>query len=277
MDRQEKKGGRSTKRHNAPPGYYTAQEAQHLLRMSSARFHRNVGDQGLHIRRYVPYGAKEGFYSRQEIDLLATLRDSGIVAHSKLPPTTFRQATAQDAQGVVDVLLSLGWRTTTAELRKEWYAVNSQIDHIVLQGDTIMGYLSAVPYTDEAMHKRLYGEIEAAGIRPEDILPFEDGKTYDLFVGLAERKKPQKKPGQYARYGLRLVLGFRHFLTDDLYKRGIRIRKLLAHSAEPDGQALAAALGFERERTGAGRYPIYELDMQTSQEPWVKRYRELWT
>ncbi len=270
---EEKKG----KAHNAPIGFYTATEARNALGMSHATFHRNVGSKGLQIRRYVPVGAKEGFYSKEEVDLLVSLRDKGILDNSKLAPTHFQQATPVHAQGVVDVLESLGWHTTTAEFRVQMYVVNPEIDHVVLQGSVVMGYLSAIPYTDDAMEKRLHGKVEAWQLTPVDILPFENGKTYNLFVGLAERKKPEDKPNQFSRYGLRLVLGFRRFLMESLRERDIHIRFLLAHSAETDGQELADALGFVlQEPSPEDRYPIYVLDMEQSDAPWVRRYRELW-
>ena len=255
--------------------YYTAKEAQARLKMSKQTFYKRVKD-GLITPVTLP-GVHDRYYLKEEIDLLATLREHGLEEHSKLPPTIFRQASAEDAQGVVDVLGSLGWKGAPATLLIQWYEINPEIHHIVIQGTIIMGYISAIPLTDEVMEKRLRGLLEAAQIKPEDVLPFENGQVYDLFVGLAERKKPKDKPEQYARYGLRLVFGFRRFLMEDLYKRGIRIRFLLAHSAEEDGQKLADALGFVRQEPGPqDRYPIYILDMEHSDTLWVQRYRELW-
>jgi hypothetical protein len=261
---------------NAPEGYYTAKEAYTRLGMTAIMFHRNVGEKGLQIRRFVPVGAKEGFYSQEEIDLLASLRHKGLADNRGLGSTTFRAATATDVEGIIEVLATLGWEESQpdARLRASWYEANSEIDHVVLQGPIIMGYISGVPYTEDAMTRRLYGEIEAKDIRAEFIQPFTDGGVYDLFIGLVERKKPEGQHAQYARYGARLVLGFIRFLTEDLIERGIRIRYLLGHSAEYEGQAFAEAVGFEQR--GAGKYPIYILDMETSMKGWVQRYRERW-
>lgn len=268
------KRGRGGNVKKAPEGYYTARQAYERLGMGKQQFYKNIGTL---ITRVVLPGSKDGVYIREEIELLATLREHGLATNRKLPPTTFRQATAIDAQGIVDVLASLGWKTTTAELRITWYEVNAEIDHVVLQGNLVMGYLSATPYTDEIMDKVVRGQIKGWQIKPQDILPFEEGKTYDLFVGLAERKKPDENPEQYARYGLRLVLGFRDFLMETLRERNIRIRFLLANSAEEDGQNLADALGFVRqEASPEDRYPIYVLDMEHSEAAWVQRYRALW-
>lgn len=270
----QSKRGRGGNVKIAPPGYYTARQAYERLGMNKQQFYKNVGTL---ITRVVLPGSKDGMYIQEEINLLATLRQRGLMENVKLPPTTFRQAIHADAQGIVDVLESLGWKTTTAELRIKWYQVNPEIDHVVLQGNLVMGYLSATPYTDEVMDKIVRGQVKGWQIKPEDILPFEEGNTYDLFVGLAERKKPQDKPEQYARYGLRLVLGFREFLVETLRNRNIRIRFLLANSAEKDGQNLADALGFvKQERSSEDRYPIYILDMEHSDALWVQRYRALW-
>jgi len=280
-NQSQEKRGKGSGRKRAPEGYYLAQEAWEKLGMNRDQFYRNIGDRGLHIQRYIPHGAKrEGYYSKQEIEFLATLRKSGLVEHSKLSHVTFRAATIEDISGIIEIFRSLGgWDRSQPgiEQRASWYASNPEVDHVVLKGSIVMGMISGVPYTDEVMQKRLYGQIDAKDIKGEDILPFEDGQTYDIFVGLVERKKPhveENEPKPYARYGARLVLGFRKFITEDLPKRGIRIRLMLAHSAEEDGQAFADALGFVHQ--GEGKYPIYILDMEHSDKEWVKRYRELW-
>lgn len=261
----------------APEGFYTAKQAWTRLQMSKQTFYERIKD-GL-IQRVVLPGWHDGFYSIEEINLLATLREQGIVTHSRMRRTTFRQATAKDAVGVADVLTSLGWEGAPADLLIKWYGVNPEIHHIVVQGAFIMGYISAIPFTDEVMEKRLRGQIESAEVKARDILPFEDNHEYNLFVGIAERRKPKVNPERYAKYGLRLVLGFRRFLMEDLYKRGIRIKLLLAHSAEEDGQKLASALGFVPQPYNPqkpDRYPIYILDMEHSDALWVQKYRELW-
>jgi hypothetical protein len=256
-----------------PPGYYTARESYTLLGMSKMSFYRRVHD-GLITQAHIT-GRKYAYYVKEEIDLLRVLQQEGIITQRHVS-TVFRAVTPEDAPGITSVLKSLGWPVKTPpERRAAWYQVNPEMDHVVVQGRTIMGYVSSVPYRESVMEQVVRGN--APMIQPEDILPFEDGHTYDLFVGLAERRKPRGKPHRYARYGMRLVLGFRAFLMQDLYHRNIRVRHLYGHSAEREGQDVAKALGFVlQEPDPRNAFPVYILDMEHSEEPWVQRYRALW-
>ena len=275
MTEQHQRGRGGDVRRKAPPGYYTGQQARTLLNMPKMTFYRRVRE-GL-IKRVTIPGIHDGYYAKEEIDLLVSLREEGIVDQSKLPSTIFRRATPEDASDIVTILTSLGWQTTTPELRQAWYAINPDIDHVVVQNGIIMGYINTIPYREAVMERMIRGEIKSWDTSPEDILPFEAGGTYDLFFGLAERKKPHDKPGLYARYGMRLILGFRAFLMDDLYLRNIRIRRVLGQTDEEDGRKVANVLGFALQPPDPrDRYPIYILDMEHADAPWVQRYRALW-
>jgi hypothetical protein len=257
----------------APPGFYTARQAYERLGMNKQQFYKNVG--GL-ITRVVLPGSKNGFYRVEDIELLAVAREHALLGR-KVPPSTFRVATAEDAQGIHDVIVSLGWPATPPEIRKSWLTVNPEIDWVVTPpgSNLIVGYISAVPYTPLVMERMMTGRIKGKDIKPEDILPFEPGKQYDLFVGLAERIKT-KGEVQYANYGLRLVFGFRHVIWA-WAERDIFIHRLMAHSAEEAGQDLASLLAFKQVPGVSGDlYPRYVFDFETSQSAFARRYRETW-
>ena len=106
-------------------------------------------------------------------------------------------------------------------------------------------------------------------MQPNDILPFAPG-TYDVFIGIATRDVPHR-----ARYSKRLIFGVRRVL-EEWAKQGVYIKRLLAVSAEKDGQELCDLLGFTVLKAKKGDlYPRYALDMETSQGQLAKDYRLL--
>jgi hypothetical protein len=274
------KKGRGSGRKAAPPGFYTASEAAHKLGLERYQFYRNVGDRGLKITRVVPPGYSEGYYQKKEIDALVALQEATatkIRQGKAAPPITFRTAQLEDAQGIVDILKSLGWPTTTPQQRRERMRVNPEMDHITVQHEDhkeiVVAYINAVPYKDPYMEWMAAGHtpdgqvFKSWHVQPDYIYPFEPGHEYDLFVGLAERDPEH----QSARHGLRLILGFRDVMFAWL-KRGIRIRRLIAHTSEPDGLKLANALGFEFIAVAGDKHPRYVLDLRTTEWPFWQGY-----
>ncbi len=239
----------------APAGYYTASEAARRLGLPIATFHYYV-KQGK-IPRYVPAMRTEGFYEKSFID--------------KLTGTEFRTATPEDAAGIVDVLKSLGWPTTSVEQRRARLEKNPEIDHIAIDEGRIQGYVNGLPLGPDAMEGMMSGRLRSWDLDLADVLTFEPGHEYDLFVGLAERQSARAA----GYYGLRLVLGFRHVL-EDWARRGIIIHRLLGHSDEEAGQEVARILGFSLiEGKPGDLFPRYELDLLATNHHFTKAYRAI--
>jgi hypothetical protein len=239
----------------APAGYYTASQAAHRLGLPIATFHYYV-KQGK-IPKYVPPLKSEGFYAKSFIDKLAV--------------TEFRVATPEDADGIVDILNSLGWPTTTVEQRRARLERNPEIDHVVIDEGRIQGYVNAMPLTTESLEGMMSGRLRSWDLNLTDIQVFEPGHEYDLFVGLAERQSARER----GYYGLRLVLGFRRVL-EEWAKRGIIIHRLLGHSNEEVGQELARILGFSTiEGKPGDLFPRFMLDLLASDSHFASRYREI--
>lgn len=267
---QQRRGG--DRKASAPAGYYTAAEAMRRLNIPKATFYyyRSQGK----IHEVVPPLKSNGYYLKKEIDELAEATTLLLLQHmteEQLAPTEFRVATPEDAEGIRAVILSLGWPATPAEKRRAWFKVNPMLDHVVVQDGVIMGYINTLPLKPAAMEGMLSGHKRGATVLPSDIYSFEPGKEYDLFCGLAERKDAKER----GRYGMRLVLGFRRVL-EEWARQGIIIHRLLAHSAEEDGQKLCAILGLEPLPAKPGDlYPRYGIDLFTSQHPFARQYREV--
>jgi len=265
--KRKKTGGGPKK---APPGYYRAKEAQERLGMTPSAFSYYVR-QG-RIKKHVPPMRVEGFYEKKEIDLLAN--EMALFLHTHAPEevtsTEVRPALPVDTEGIVHVLAVMGWQTTTPEQRESWYAVNPFIDFVALLHGEVMGYIHAVPYTEQALEDIMSGVRRSWHMTPQDILAYEPGRSYDLYVGIATR---QDIPQHTQRFGFRLLSGFISFL-EELATQGITIRRMYAVSAEEDGQKLCKDLGFIEQPAQPGDlFPRFMLDLETSNAHFARVYR----
>ncbi len=179
-------------------------------------------------------------YIQEQIELLAEERILSRLAHlseKQLGPIEFRVATSDDAFGIYRVLASFGWPATPPALRQTWYQVS--------------------------------GRKKSWQMKATDILPFESGKHYDLFTGIAVRDIAHR-----AAYTTKLVYGMRRQIT--IWRQsGIMIDRLLAHSAEKEGQQLAVLLGFREDQAQPGDlYPRFILDFAQPPVPYHERKRK---
>lgn len=262
---KKKKGG-DVKR--APSGYYTAKQAMDRLGMKPSTFRYYVL-RG-RIKRHVPPLKTEGYYAKGEIDRLIVERELYThAATEEASKTETRIAQPSDTQGIVEVLLSFGWSTTTAQQRIDWYQVNPFVDFIAKRADAIVGYIHAVPYVETALEAVMSGEKRSWHIQSTDILPYEFGRQYDLYIGIAVRQDIEHPQ----RIGFRLISGFFAFL-EELAEQQITIRRLYAVSAEPDGQKLCDDLGFiQLPAQEKDLFPRYMLDLETSHSHFAALYR----
>lgn len=270
MSQGEKRKGRGGDVKRAPSGYYTARQAQERLEMkpSTFRYYILKGK----IKRHVPPLKTEGYYRKAEIDRLAA--EMALFLHTATedqPTTETRVALPSDAQGVVEVLTSMGWQTATADQRRSWYKVNPYQDYVAVRNGQVAGYIWAVPLKAEALEEMMSGTKRGWHIQPQDILPYEPGRAYNLYVGVASRKDVEQHT---QRVGFRLISGFFTFL-EELAEQGITIHQLYAVSAEPDGQKLCRDLGFIQQPAMEGdKFPRFMLDLRTSNSHFAKLYRQ---
>jgi hypothetical protein len=266
-DEKRKRGG-DVKR--APNGYYTAKQAQERLGMKASTFRYYVlrGK----IKRHIPPLKTEGYYSRSEIDRLAT--EMALYMHAateETQTTETRIAQPADAQGVVEVLTVMGWQTATAEQRISWYAVNKWVDYIAIVEGRVAGYIHAVPYKPDALEGIMSGSKRSWHIQPSDILPYESGRQYDLYIGIATRKDVEHHT---QRVGFRLISGFFTFL-EELAEQQITIRRLYAVSDQKEGMTLSTNLGFVQLPAQEGdRFPRFMLDLQKSDSHFARLYQQ---
>jgi hypothetical protein len=267
MQQQKKRRGGDVKK-LAPAGFYTPKEAMARLGLNRNTFYYYV--RSGKISKYIPPLKSEGYYAKKEIDMMAT--EIALYFHTHVEEQTgteTRIARAEDVAGVCGVLDSFGWKRASVEQRLSWYEVNPFIDYVVLHDGNVQGYITAVPYRREALEDMMAGRKRAWHIKPSDILPYQQGKTYDLYVGIAVRQDST----EHTRYAFRLISGFLSFL-EELAAQGIRIRRLYGVSAEAPGQKLSRAIGFVEQTPEPGDlFPRFMLDMETSSSAFAQRYR----
>lgn len=264
----KEKGKRGGDVKKAPPGYYTAKQAQQRLGMTASLFRYYVRKGK--IKRHVPPLRTEGFYKVGEIDKLAT--EMALFLHTEEEsPTETRLAQPTDVDGIVEVLTVMGWQTTTPQQRISWYEVNPYIDYVALVNGEVKGYIHAAPFKLDALADIMSGKRRSWHMQPQDFLPYEAGKTYDLYIGIATRQDVERHT---QRLGFRLISGFMTVL-EDLASQGITIRRLYAVSAELDGQKLCRNLGFIQQPAEEGDlFPRFVLDLETSDSHFARLYRE---
>lgn len=257
----------------APPGFYTAQEAAKRLgwNIYTFRYYVRAGK----IKRHVPPMRKEGYYAKKEIDRLAS--ETALFLHTleEKEATETRIAQPEDTQGIVEVLSVRGWQTATAEQRKSWYKVNPLIDFIAITDGKVSGYIHAAPYTPKALEDMLAARKHSWDILPEDILPYQPGNSYNLYIGIATI---EDIPNHTQRVGFPLIAGFLSFL-EELAEKQIYIQHIYAVSAEEPGQKLSKKLGFIRQESLPESYLLpdwhrYELNLETSESRFAQQYRE---
>ncbi len=267
---KSKRGGAIKK---APPGYYTAQEAQKRLGLNPSTFSYYVRKGK--IKKYVPPLRTEGFYEKKEIDHLANQMTLFLHTREEKDTTEVRIAQPQDAQGIAEVLTVRGWQTATAKQRISWYAINPLIDLVAITDKKVSGYIHAVPYTPETLSDIMAVRKRAWHIEPDDILAYQPGNTYDLYVGIAT---VESISNHTQRVGFRLMSEFHSFL-EELAERQIYIHRLYAVSAEEPGQKLCQKLGFIRLKDIPEDYLFpdwhrYMLDLETSDSRFAQQHRE---
>ncbi len=259
------------KRAKAPKGFYTASEVMRLLGISSSTLYDFV--KAGKIERVVEPPRKDGYYPKRPIDEMVRAKHLFLIQYST-DTATFMKATAQDAQGIYDVGLSL-WGTMgtpTVETRLGWYQTNPDIDYVVKQEDAVAGYVSLMPLKHETIKQLLSGEKRGWEVRPDEILPYTPGMPLECFVmalgvhaGLHKAEK----------YGMRLLIGSIHALGE-LARKGVIIERLYATSNSPDGIKVCRDLSFQEiEPTPESTRRCFVLDTATSNSPLLQEYHEV--
>ncbi len=256
------------KRAKAPPDFYTASQVMKMLGIPSSTLYDMV--KAGKIERVVPPGRSDGYYPKGPIDEMVRAKELFLIQYATTP-ATFEKATAQDAQGIYDVGLSL-WGTMgtpTVETRLGWYQSNPDIDYVVKQDGVVAGYVSLMPLKHETIEQLLAGTKRGREIAPDELLPFTPGASLEAFVmALGVRAGLRRAE----KYGMRLLSGAIHALGE-LGRARVILEKLYAMSNSPDGIKACRDLGFEElEPSLEATRKRFVLDVATSHSLLLQEY-----
>lgn len=267
MQKKPKKKGGDVKK--APPGFYTPGVARKRLGVTQAVF-RSMVAKGT-LERVVPPGRSEGFYHVADVNRLA---DEQALFYLQQVSTSyesieFRRATEEDFQGIVNAVESVGGSgdAIPAEIHQILYRANPFITYVVKFRSLVLGYINATPYTPETLEAIMEGRKRGIDLTGRDVLSYESGKSYDVYVGIVVRQDiPRHK-----YYAQRLIFGFFGALCD-LARQGITIHRMYAISDQERSMEVCQNLGFEAVPAQPNRFI---LDMETAQSLLIRKYREV--
>ncbi len=271
-------------RKKAPEGMYTAQEAITTIGIPSTAFYGlvNAGE----IKRIVPPGRREGFYSRVEIDNYArTLQAfSAPYMGEKLD---FVPALNEDLRNIHDLVASVSGgekHAVPVDVLKGWIRRNPQSVHILRKKTEIMGYVSMFPLQMDTLMRRLSGQLLNREIPFDDILTFRPGSTIPLYIAeIAVRHQPEylihnepdptKHDKQAAELGSKIIREIVHFIAD-LRKQDVAISGFYAVGTSQFGIEMCRRLGMQPMDLPTGvrenRIPFY-LDMEQESKSFLVR------
>lgn len=307
--KQPHRGAGGNKKANAPPGFYTFQQAvevtginpstlRYYIKTNRIKRHVDKWKRDLAIAQGKPEGGRtNGYYKKEDIDAIAAAH--GVVyepqpekeapmielARAPLYKTEVRVARPEDEQGVVEVLTCRGWKTATAEQRIAWMSKNQYMDFIIrasLDGAwRVAGYIHCGFYTPLALADMMNGRKRGYDLTPEDIVEALPG-NYDAYIGVATIPMGVNEDGSERTepiFTFRLLHGFLQFLIDLARVERIFVKALYAVSDQPRGMALCERLGFVEYGTtpfydNPGQVVHqYQLDLEKSEVPFARLYR----
>ncbi len=271
-------------RKRAPQGMYTAQEAIKIIGIPSTSFYSlvNAGE----IRKIMPPGRKEGYYSKAEIDLYARNRKAFSEQYQD-EKLDFGLALAEDLPAIRELTASVSGGYAHAvpeEVLKAWIRRNPQSVHILKKGSEIVGYISMFPLPTNALTQRLQGKLMNRTIPIDDIQIFAPNRTLNLYIAemavkhssehLKNNEPDPDNPDPQARQrGARLIKEAARFVAD-LRRQNTIIDRLYAVGTTPFGIEMSRSLGMQPMNLPEGvredRIP-FELDMNDVNSVLVKR------
>ena len=253
--------------------YYTAREAQGILGMTYSALRNQVDAEN--IRSITPPGNRQAVYNKEDVDQLKAEMEAWLISkyQAKMPAAKFVKATIEDMPEAVALAGEVfgGLNTIPVQKRTEWLERNPDIDYLLVQEGVAVGYLSLVPLRAETIEDLLTLKRFAKDLTADDILAYEPNIPVDIY-GMAIGVKPGFSKGQKRAYGERLIFGARNVILD-LGKRGIPIRRIVAHSFTPEGIRLMIRIGFTETPPKASGLRDFLIDVENSGIPLVMEYK----
>lgn len=252
--------------------YYTGREVQRLLDITEPSLRNLVSQKKL--RKVIPPGRKTGLYLKEEVDTFAAKWDAFLMAKEP-PKTTFEIAKSENMEVEEDLdTRSIGPGGVTADIKRNWLAVNGETDYHVFYNNKLVAYLWLLPIKEDVMLRYLQGELHWKDIRPDDIVKFRAGKPVPLYaLGIAS--EPDVSEEARMHYMFVLLRGVGRELKK-LGRRGVIIPKVYARSQTPTGIAMCLHLGMKpyEPMPRTGKLMRFELDLETADTFLAHMYKQ---
>lgn len=225
-------------------GFYTAKEAREILGVTEDKFQYMVRTN--QVKKVIPPGRKYGMYLEAEVDELAASINGFVKQYSEVKDkTVFRPARPEDAQEMHDLGENImkrsgGYGIPTEILMPFLCIPNSEIGHVLVRDDGIIGYFTLLPLKHESMMRLMHREakISKKDITPDDTVPFEPGEPIECFVWEIMSNPDEKHVGQ-------LLIGKLLTFLHSLGKRGVDISSIYTIATSREGINLARRMGME--------------------------------
>ncbi|MBV9688117.1 MAG: hypothetical protein JO202_00230 [Ktedonobacteraceae bacterium] len=262
--------------------------------LSESTFRRKIKEHP--IRHRMPEGRSRGaFYSEEDVKkaieqnrkertkkTIQGLKDMSrriekpkapTKAEIALKDTIFRRAKPEDAQGMYElaerILSREGGHGIPPEKLIRFLSIpNSEIGHVLIKDNRIIGYFTIVPLRYEQVMQKMRREINISDILAEDLPMPEPGKRIECFIWEVMSEPKEKAIGQYL---ISKMLEFFHTLG----KRGVEIEGVYAVASSIEGTILSYKVGMKLMKIPNITQPNYmpfELKVQENKNWLTKDY-----
>ncbi|MGH2505799.1 MAG: hypothetical protein ACRDHZ_00030 [Ktedonobacteraceae bacterium] len=259
-------------RKTAPPGMYTAKEAQSKIGVPQSSFY-NLVRAGT-IKGIVLPGRKEAVYPAIEIDRYARAIRAYIDQFNE-EKMSFGLALVEDIEEIRSLVAAASGgysHAAPAGIMEAWMRKNPEALHILRRGATIVGYISIFPLPLETILKRMSNEYRNRTLPIDDIQPYSSGVPLRLYIAEAI-VNPSEDPRK--RVAARLISEIARYLLD-LGKQGVIIEEVYAVGTSLFGIRACRSLGMTAlDMPGATREDRvpFVLNVEQSQDKIIRAYR----
>jgi len=266
----------------APPGHMTATDAALRLGISLPMLYNHVRNGNL--KRIVPPGRKQGFFLVNEVERLRAdlygFLDTGEMKRidgEEEPAIQYhfqRTTDRQDLVGCAAIAKEVyGSEGTPVENRLEWMKKNPEILYVVKSSEMIAGYAYILPIMRDMIDEIMREEKSLADLTQDDIEAFTPGRPIDIYL-MSVATLPNLDKEDKRHLSSQIISGLMELL-DDLAKRGVIIRSLIARSRLADGIRLLTDMGFDEYpiESPDKRFSYFIIEVEKSKAKFVRRYK----
>ncbi len=164
-------------------------------------------------------------------------------AQNLLKDAIFRRAVPEDAQAMYELGEKIMSRSGGYGIKPEklvpYLSIhNSEISHVLVKDNEMIGYFTIVPLTHKQLMQRMKKEIYIADFPPEELPMFVPDIPIDCFIWEVMSEPEEKAIGQYL---ISKMLEFFHTLG----KRGVNIEGIYATASSIEGISLCRKVGMK--------------------------------